>query len=285
MGPAMNFSSLPLLLVALSPAAAFAGGLGYARPSSQLKSDTKPALFQALNLLDGKATTAWCEGVEGDGVGETVIVGFKGPTSIDEVGITTGNARDAASFQAHGRVKQLDLKTDQKNHSFSVVDDTTAQSFKLDSPIEVERLSLEIAEVVKAEGDEHATCLADVVFLFKGKPLNGPFLEAKLRYERGRAALMGTWYGGPEGARDRFLDFDYDGTWRYSFRPYDPEVKAVQLQGKYVFDGDRLRLEIPGKGWTEVRTAPHATRDDSVVLEIADKALEKSLAGKWTDRP
>lgn len=267
----------------LLPAPALANGVANAHASSQLKSDTKPALYQALNVLDGNPATAWCEGVDGDGVGETIVVGFKGIGTIDEVRITTGEAKDAASFKAHGRVRQLDLKTDEKRHSFSVVDNTTPQSFKFD-PVETELLTLEVVEVAPGEGDEKATCLADVIFLSKGKPINGTFLESKLRYDKGRTALMGRWYGGPEGARDKFLDFDFDGTYRYSFRPFDPEVKPVNFSGKYAFDGDRLRLEVPGKGWADVRTAPRATRDDAAVLELEGKVIEKTLAGKWTNR-
>ncbi|HEY3449501.1 MAG TPA: hypothetical protein VGK67_24315 [Myxococcales bacterium] len=276
---------LSLVVAALTPAAARAGGgVAYVKASSQLKSDTKPALFQALNILDGKETTVWCEGVEGDGVGETLNVGFKGAAAIDEVRITTGDARDAASFKLHGRVKQLDLKTDEKRHSFSVVDSTKAQSFKFD-PVEVDRLTLEIADAVPGEGDEHATCLADVIFLSKGKAINGTFLDGKLGYNKGRAVLMGVWYGGPAGARDKFLDFNYDGTYWYSFRPFDPEVKPEAFGGKYTYDGGKLWMELPGKKSVEMRTAPRAAQDEANVLELEGKAIEKSLAGKWNDRP
>ncbi len=279
----------PLLLLCalwLAPAASRAGsqGVAYARSSSQLQGDTKPALYQALNVLDGKGTTVWCEGAEGDGVGETIVVGFKGAASFDEVRITTGHARDAGSFKAHGRVRRLDLKTDEKRYSFQVVDNATPQAFKLD-PVEVDRLTLEIAEVVPGEGDgAHLTCLADVVFLSKGKPLNGAFLDGKLVYNKGRAMLMGVWYGGPSGARDKFLDFNYDGTYWYSFKPFDPEVKAEAFGGRYSYDGDRLRMELPGKKWVEVQTAPRATSEEGTLLELAGKGIEKTLAGKWSDR-
>ncbi|MGC4115909.1 MAG: hypothetical protein QM765_15225 [Myxococcales bacterium] len=275
-------------VVTLLPAAARAAGslgVAYARSSSQLKADTRPATFQALNVLDGKETTVWCEGAEGDGVGETLVVGFKGAAEIDEVRITTGDARDAASFKAHGRVKQLDLKTDEKRYSFSVVDNTTTQSFKFD-PIVVDRLVLEVAEAVPGDGDEKATtCLADVIFLAKGKPINGTFLDGKLVYNKGRAMLMGVWYGGPAGARDKFLDFNYDGTYWYSFKPFDPEVKAEAFGGKYTYDGTTLRMELPSKKWVELRTMPVAAKDEPTTLELEGKEIEKTLAGKWSEKP
>lgn len=279
-----SLSSCLLLVSLFAPAAASAGGVGYARASSQLKSDTKASLFTPLNVLDGRENTVWCEGADGDGVGESILVGFRGPTAIDEVRITTGDARDEASFKAHGRVKGLDIKTSESSHSFVVVDNQEAQSFKFEKSIEVERLTLEIGAATKGEGEEaSATCLADVVFLSKGKPINGTWLESKLRYEKGRATMMGTWYGGPTGARDKFLDFYSDGTWHYSFRPFDPEIKRIEIGGDYAFDGSHLRMKMPGKGWVDLRTRPFE-KDGTSYLEVEEKA-EKTLAGKWTDKP
>ena len=277
--------SIVLLACLLVPAAASGSGVGYAHATSQLKSDTKPALFMPLNLLDGDKTTVWCEGAEGDGVGEGVAIGFRGTVSIDEVRITTGDARDAASFKAHNRVKALELKTDEKRHTFVLVDNHEPQAFKLEKPLEVERLYLEIAGVTKGEGDDNATCLADVVFYSNGKPLNGSWLEGKLKHDSGRALLMGTWYAGPSGARDRFLDFYFDGTFHYSFRPFDPEEKKVELSGEYTYDGERLHLKVGDKPWVDLKTGPHPGKDDAVnVLEIESKALEHTLAGRWTDK-
>lgn len=286
----MNRKLLFVSLVAVSfaPVAAWAGppAVAYARASSQLKLDTKPSLFLPLNMLDGNPKTVWCEGADGDGVGESVNVGFKGHLDVDEIRITTGDARDAASFKAHGRAKQLDLKTDEKRYSFSVVDNTTPQSFKFDS-FNVDRLTVEIAEVVPGEGEEKSVaCIADVLFLSKGKVVNGAIMDGKFGYDKGRAALMGAWYGGPSGARDKFLDFNYDGTYWYSFKPFDPEIKAEAFGGRYTFDGERLRFELPSKKWVEVRTEPRANSEGTAVLEVESKpGIEKTLADKWNDRP
>ncbi|MBI5547400.1 MAG: hypothetical protein HY901_26255 [Deltaproteobacteria bacterium] len=279
-----------LLLVCLPPVAAaspVASAVGYAHSSSVLKSDTRPGAFQALNVLDGRVSTVWCEGAEGDGTGESVSIGFRGEARIDEVRITTGDQRDEASFKAHHRVKALELKTQEKRHTFVVVDSPEPQSFKLDEPLEVERLLLEIVAVTKGEGAEDVACLADVVFLSGGKPLNGSSLDGKLKHDAGRALLMGTWFAGPAGARDRFLDFYFDGTFHYAFRPFDPEEKAVTLSGDYAFDGNRLRLKLPEKGWVEVKAAPRSggRNDGARQLDLDAEAIRATLGGKWSDKP
>lgn len=284
----MSTPALCLLLLAAAPAPATPAApppappalAGYARASSQLKEDAKPALYPAIHLLDGREATAWCEGVEGDGSGEQVRIGFRGEVEIDEVRVITGEARDAASFKAHHRVKALELKTAEKRHTFVLADSTEPQAFKLETPIEAERVTLEIVAVERGVGEDDAACLTDVVFLSGGKPLNGAMLSG-LRYEKGRAQLMGTWYAGPAGARDRFLDFYFDGTFRYSHRPFDPEEKGAEIDGDYAFDGEKLRLKL-GKAWVEVKAAPRAKGEERI-LELEGKGLEGTLAGAWSD--
>jgi hypothetical protein len=214
-----------------------------------------------------------------------VVIGFVGEASFDEVRITTGDARDPAAFKTHRRVTALLLKTQEAKHRLGLVESRNAQSFKFEAPIEAERVTLEITGVSSGEGPDDAACLSDVVFLSKGKPLNGPFLSDKLRHERGRAQLMGTWYAGAEGARDRFLDFYFDGTFRYAFKPFDPEEKPVTIQGDYTFDGERLRLKLPAKGWVEEKTAPRAGAHGNRLLDLASKELKGTLAAAWSEAP
>ena len=39
-----------------------------------------------------------------------------------------------------------------------------------------------------------------MIFYTDGKPLNGAWLTQKLKYDKHRAPLLGTWYAGYEGA-------------------------------------------------------------------------------------
>ncbi len=270
------------LLVLSLPGLAAGSPPGYARATSQLTPD-KPAQFQALNLLDGNDATVWCEGAAGDGVGESVAVGFREPVVVDEVRITTGDTRDEASFKAHNQVKALELKTPEASRTFVLVEGRAQQVFKLETPLPVEQATLEIAAVNRGAGDGSVTCLADVIFVAQGKPLNGTALAPKLRYEAGRAALMGTWYAGPEGARDRFLDFYSDGTFRYALRPFDPEEKAETVTGDYAFDGKAtLRLKPSGKPWTSATAQLTGGGEKGAHLALDAKA--GLLAGEWSER-
>ncbi|MFN7133522.1 MAG: NADase-type glycan-binding domain-containing protein [Myxococcales bacterium] len=281
---------LALALALLSPTSTLAAGaVGYARASSQLKVESRPTLYQPLNVLDGREISVWCEGAEGDGVGQKLVIGFKEEVLVDELQISTGDGKEPSTFAAHHRVKKLVVKEPRSVHRLTLIDERGPQSFKLDPPIRGDRVELEIAEVVKGTGDDDAACLSDVIFLKDGKPLNGPFLTDKLKYERGRAQLMNTWYAGPKGAPERFLDFYYDGTFHYLYRPFDPEEELMEVRGEYVFDRDVLKLKLPDKGWVTVQTKKEkVTTEDGVVqtvLQLTSEALEKSLATSYADEP
>ncbi|MGI5860789.1 MAG: NADase-type glycan-binding domain-containing protein [Myxococcales bacterium] len=279
-----------ILVSLLFPASALAeGGFGYARASSQLERDSRPARYQPLNLIDGRAATAWCEGAPGDGVGQRVVIGFKAPVSIDEVRITNGEASSRQAFKANNRVRILTLSSEPARHTVTLSDAQRPQEIKLGKPLEAERVVVEIQEVFRGEGEEDATCLTDLVFVSGGKPLNGPALAGKLGSREGAIPLMGSWYSGLEGAPERFLDFYFDKTFRYQHKPFDPEEPGEEIHGEYAFDGKRLRLKPSGKDWVEatVRLTAEESKDGlpRAKLVVDSEPLSGSLARIWSDQP
>jgi hypothetical protein len=60
---------------------------------------------------------AWCEGADGHGIGEAIEVHYQpyeneGPVSFERLVIANGYDKNAASFKANSRVKQLEIRTD-----------------------------------------------------------------------------------------------------------------------------------------------------------------------------
>lgn len=76
--------------------------------SSQLKSG-KGDSYGVGALLDGRSETAWCEGVKGDGIGETVTVRFEAASPLKGLTIHNGDARSKDRYQRNNRVRVLDL--------------------------------------------------------------------------------------------------------------------------------------------------------------------------------
>lgn len=231
------------LLIAV-PAAA--GPIGYAQATGYFKKDSRPTLYQPLNLLDGRDATAWCSPTS-DPLGELLSFGFKGPTRIDEIKITTGNNFDENAFQLFSRAKKLQVKAAKGSQSFTVVDQRGPQTITFNPPIEGSRITIEVLDHYAAEDLDQPVCITDVIFVSEGKPLDGSWLTTKLKYDKNSAPLLGSWFAGFDGTPDRFLAFHFDGTFRYSYEPFDTRnSKEKVIEGTYEASATRLTFEIPG---------------------------------------
>ncbi len=277
------------ILTALGALASTAAApVGWVKATSTYKSDSRPTLYQPLLLLDGRQNTAWCAGVPGDGVGETVTVGFKGVATIDELRIATGDGKDEETWKAHNRVRKLVVHEERFNREIILADNRELQSYKFDPPIEGERLFFEIAAVYRGSAEGAVTCLSDIVFVNNGKPIDGPFLADKLGYDRGRAQVMNMWASGPEGTPEKFLSLYYDGTFHFRYVPIDPDVQGKRLSGEYRYEGGRLLLKYPGADWIDAKAKREriGREDGSVVarLLLRNPALARELQGTYVDK-
>lgn len=63
--------------------------------------------YGAINLFDGNYTTAWVEGVKGDGSGESVYVVI--PNNCKTINIFAGYGKNSALYISNNRVKRLKL--------------------------------------------------------------------------------------------------------------------------------------------------------------------------------
>ena len=102
--------------------------------------------YDAANLVDDDPTTAWNEGVPGDGQGEWVEL------ALEDAGLVTGvlvwNGYQSGDFYAqHNRVRELRLILDDRTFSVELLDRRGPQAINLPEPVPAERIRLEIAEV------------------------------------------------------------------------------------------------------------------------------------------
>lgn len=70
------------------------------------------ATYGPRNLADGNSRTAWCEGVGGTGVGQSVTIRINGGPAFRRMLIGNGYAKSRRSFTRNGRVKTLRITTD-----------------------------------------------------------------------------------------------------------------------------------------------------------------------------
>ncbi|MBL8949842.1 MAG: discoidin domain-containing protein [Myxococcaceae bacterium] len=229
------------VLVALP---AFAGPIGYAQATGYFKKDSRPTLYQPLNLLDGRDNTAWCSPTA-DTLNDHLTFGFKTVEKIEELRISTGNNFSAETWNQFGRAKKLELKTKKGSKAFEVKDERGTQVITFDPPLEGTYFTLEVLDQYPADDPDSPVCLTDVIFVAGGKPTSGAYLGTKLKYDKQTAAVMGTWFAGYPDKPDRFLSFFLDGTFRYSYEPYDTaKYQPKDVTGDYDASPGRLTFQI-----------------------------------------
>ncbi len=282
------FAALAAASLLTSTTAVAQPAVGYARASGYFKQDTRPTLYQPLNLLDGRAGTAWCT-PSADTLSVFLGVGFKGEARVDEVRVYTGNGFDSSSFEAFGRARKITVTGAHGGTTFTVGDRRGLQAVQLNPPLEGAYFRIDIADLYPAEDPEAPVCITDLVFYSKGKALNGSWLTPKLKFDRTRGQLLGTWFAGSSGAPDRFLSFFFDGTYRFVHDAFDPKAQDTVWTGDYEAFGGRIVLSVPGKGKKTLSFAKKLEEDEFSgvrvnALTLAGE-LPAELEGPFRDQP
>lgn len=84
----------------------------YIWATSELKDTVQPRVelknrYGTLNLVDGDYSTAWIEGVEGSGAGQSVFISL--PPNCQSINLHGGYGKSASLYTKNGRVKRLKL--------------------------------------------------------------------------------------------------------------------------------------------------------------------------------
>lgn len=281
----MSLSLRVVPVVLLSSSLVFAGGtgIGYAQATGYFKQDTRPTLYQPLGLLDGRDATAWCSPTS-DPLNELLTFGFNTPVRVDELRISSGNNFDENTWNDFARVRKLVIRSGKQSQTINLDDARGVQTVTLNPPMLGSRFTVEILDHHPAEDPDASVCMTDLVFVTDGKPLNGAWLTTKLKYDKAQAIVMGTWYAGFEGTPDRYLSFNFDGTFRYSFEPYDTtRNKEKTITGTYDVSTSRLVFETGGKKYG-VKYSKDPGKKGGFALSF-DGELPEDLKGAWRSQP
>ncbi|RKG78260.1 discoidin domain-containing protein [Corallococcus sp. CA049B] len=276
MRPMRRLSLACLLLVSPTVLAAAPAAPGYAQAEAWLEKEARPDHYVPLNLLDGRDTTVWC--AEGEKPSH-VFIGFKEPVTLDEVRVYTGDGTSRDAFKANGRVRKFTLTSVDASRSVTVQDKRGLQAVPLSQPLFGARFILEVADRFPGAKEDSPVCLTDLVLYSGGKPLNGPALATRYKYDARVAPLVGTWFGGHEGAPERFLSFFVDGTWRFSLEPLETPEPTTVVSGTYTVSGNKVTLDIPKKGKVTARferTSPGEGPKAAAAL-----SLDGTLPEEW----
>lgn len=270
------FQSLFVVLTSASTTS-----VGYAQSTVYYQFDKRPALYQPLHLLDGVERTVWCT-ESADSLNQSLSIGFKQTATVDEIRIFTGNGFSEKTFEKFARAKKFHFRFEGGGKTIEVANVRDMQAIALSTPIVAADLYIEILDQFPGSEEGMPVCVSDIVFYSNGKPLNGKWLTPKLKYNRAQSRVLGTWFGGFEGAPDRFLTFFMDGTFRYEFAPFDrSKEKGTAFRGRYRATSERLVLDLPGDKQAVLRYRKLA-KSDGQALILEGKA-PSNLIGDYRD--
>ena len=278
-------SSRTLLLTILcSSLPALAGTVGFAQATGYFKKETRPTLYQPLNLLDARDATAWCT-TSSDPLNDQLSFGFNGVTTIEQIRVSTGNSFDQHTWEQFARAKKIVIKAGREKRTLKLEDKRGFQDVAIEPPLKAARFTLEVLDQYPSDEPDASTCVTDLVFVSEGKPLNGPYLTSKLKYDKSVAALMGVWFAGYPNTPDRFLTFNFDGTFRYTFEPFDEgRAKPKTIEGTYDVTSSRLVLQMAGKRHVLKYSKDPAKKGPSMVLTFEGE-LPDELKGPFRSVP
>jgi hypothetical protein len=232
-----------VLFLAAAPASA--AGLAYVRASSQL--DPKDhGHYHPINLLDEDPSTTWCEGAEGLGEDENVVIYFKKRQRINRIVVNPATSSGR-------KIQRLRISDGSNKINIDVGDEGIDQN--LSHPLEGQTFEITIAKVAGPNSGAlppDVACIADVVLYQGNQPFGGKPNE-KIRYDERLDKLLGRWQGGPLGAPEKFIVFSLDGTWEWNFSPLIGG-RGRRLSGEYRFRGKRLLMREGEVGrWSDIQ--------------------------------
>lgn len=115
------------------------------------------------NFIEGEGGKAWCEGVTGYGIGETVTIRFKPAVRVQEFTFLNGYPKTEETFKNNTRVRQLRIQTSDGFATVVTVPDTKDDhKIKLPRPAKPQWVRFTIVEVYPgARGAD--TCIAGIL--------------------------------------------------------------------------------------------------------------------------
>ncbi|WP_256019830.1 NADase-type glycan-binding domain-containing protein [Paenibacillus kribbensis] len=129
--------------------------------ASSILPDQAGNSYAARNIMDGDASTAWCEGVKGDGIGEWIKIDFGSMQELKGFELINGLAKSSNAFQANNRVKRMKLEF--SNGQTMMVDNDFLSNGFPDGAVHTSFVKITI-EAVEKGTKYHDTCMSEIRF-------------------------------------------------------------------------------------------------------------------------
>lgn len=242
--------------------------------TSTLESTSK---YSSTNLFDSQKTSAWVEGVDGNGINEQLTFEFFQGVNIDAIQIWNGYQRSPNTYQTNARLKGFSLgEVGGKSYEYTLRDDDAGQKIDLRVPL---KNNFELKIKSAYDGSKYQDLAISEILLFEnGNPLQIALKGNLLEYPNdlnvkgtNLEALLDTRIAnemdyGPSGFyADRSIILRSDGT----FSMYLTERLYSETEG-----GDSEIYESMANGTWEIQSA-NASKS---IIKLTGKLIDISAA-------
>ena len=145
--------------------------------SSAQTEPTDKNAYHPVKLFDGDPKTMWIENALGPGIGESVTVGFAQPVTVDEIQFEPG-CFWPEYWKQNYRVKQLEVKLDDKTFTANFNDQMVVQSLKLPSAVTFTTALFTIKDVYPTTKWED-TAISEIAFYNHGAKIDVDYSKYK----------------------------------------------------------------------------------------------------------
>jgi hypothetical protein len=150
-------------------------GIADATQSSYL--NTGSGVYTVMSAIDGNTDTSWQEGVDGDGIGEYILLAFDQSCSVEYISLKLGNWRDAEHFAANNRPQRLTFELGGETYTYDFPDEQREFILHFKNPVLAENLRITVDGVYN--GDKwNDTCISEVAVYAAGESNEAKMDEA-----------------------------------------------------------------------------------------------------------
>lgn len=202
-------------------------------------SEGKPGAW-GYNAFDGREGTAWCSA--GDGVGETLTVGFIGKQKVSEIGVIVGALSKGQLDKGRARLRQLTVSDGRTKLTLSFRDTPDLQFVKFKPQLDSEKMTFQVADVFHGAERGAPICISEIRLKRGSSEITGVSVGQRVRsLTTPKQRLLHLWVDQP-GAPERYLVFSMDGTFRWVYAPI-LEGKGTRIFGEWYVNGSQLTLK------------------------------------------
>ncbi len=120
--------------------------------------------YDAAKAFDGKMETAWCEGVKGAGIGESLRFNFSREVQLNAVTINGGYFKSREAWQKNNRLSQAKLEfSDGTTQTVNFPDTMDSKSVTFDD-VQTSSVKITILGIYRGSSDSEDTLISEVYF-------------------------------------------------------------------------------------------------------------------------